>query len=209
MKGLYISGTRLAVFWTEIPLITLLVLSIIFNKYSDALYKLYPLIVFLSLAVVFCFIYFFKIIKISYDEIRYIGLFSGRDKAMINEGKTVIVKNLRHGKFSIILFGHDGFADFDWLKKDEGEEPVDIALFRGKGYGGKVAIRRILRYFGVDDQSREELIALLTAKPEEAEKTSMPWKRETVKTYEFENVTASVPTVEGKRELHIVVTKTV
>ena len=209
MKGIYLSGTRMAVFWTEIPLITLLVLSIIFNQYSDALYKLYPLIVFLSSAVVFCFIYFFRIIRISYDEIRYIGLFSGRDKAMVNEGKTVIIKNLRRGKFSIILFGHDGFADFDWLKKDEGEEPVDIALFRGKGYGGKLAVRRILRYFGVDKDAQEKLLALLTSKSRETEKNAIPAAKERVRLLEFENVTVQAPTVDGNCELHIRINKTV
>ena len=206
MKGIYLSGTRLAVFWTEIPLVGFLVLSIIFNKYSEGLFKLYPLIVVLSAAVVFCFIYFFRLIRISYDEIRYIGIFSGRDKAMINEGKTLIIKQKRRGRFGIILFGHDGFADYDWLKKEDGEAPVDIALFRGRGYGGNGAVGRILRYFGVDKETAAELITVLNSKTEEAKKLGL---LATDLVYEYENVSVSVKVVEEKYEIHILLTKTV
>ena len=137
MKSVYVFCTKWYVFLTEIPLAALLALTIYYNKYADNLVKFYPLI--------------------SYDEIRYIGIFSSRDKAVINKDKTVIINFLSYGRIKVRLFGSDGKAPLlDWAQNDENYTPVDIFLFRGKGVGGQRAVRRILKYFEVpkDEQTR-------------------------------------------------------
>lgn len=208
MKGIYLMGANPAMYWSEIPLAGLFALSIIFNKYSDSLTKLYPLIIVLGGAIVFVAIYFFRMVRVSYDEIRYIGLFSSRDKAIINEGKTLKIRMLGNFRFSIILFGHDGFADFDWLKKDGSEEPTDIALFRGRGFGGKRAVGRILRYYGVDDGSRDYFLSIINKDGKKKKEDAAEAVEEAVGR-DFENVTVSVPVVDGRREIHIRINKTV
>ena len=150
MKSIFLFRTRLAVYWVLLPLILLLTASIYYNQFADNLMKLYPIITVTVLGIVFIVIYFYRGVRISYDEIRDIGLFSRRDNAIINEGKTLILKRKKN-KVEITLFGNDGVtADLDWLKST-GDAPRDISLFRGKAIGGDKCISRILKFFGVDD----------------------------------------------------------
>ena len=149
MKKAYLLCTRLWVFWVELPLAFLLYVAIRHNDSVPSLVKLYPLIIMAIAAMIFAIIYFFRIMKLSYAEIRYIGLFTSRDSAMINAGKRLIIKRFKRGKLGFILMGHDEMAGFDWLKPEDEEEHKEIALFRGKAFGGDKAISRILRTYGV------------------------------------------------------------
>ena len=91
MKNTFLFCSRLRVYWCEIPIVGILLLCIKYNDYSEGLYKLYLLMAFSALASIFILIYFFRAIKLSFEEIRYIGLFSSRDSAIITEGKTIIL----------------------------------------------------------------------------------------------------------------------
>lgn len=158
MKKIFLFCTKLRVYWVELPLIALLSVCIHYNQFSDGLMKLYPLIITLILGMVFILLYFFRVIKISFDEIRYIGLFTSRDSSVITEGKTLIIKELRRGRLEITLFGNDGvLPELDWLKST-GEAPRDISLFRGVTIGGKRTVRRILTFFGVPKEDTDKLL---------------------------------------------------
>ena len=150
MKKLYIFCSKIAVYWIEIPLAALLTLCIIFNGGSENLLKLYPLIILCSLAILFVFIFFFRMIELGFDEIRYVGLFSSRDRAIITEGKRLELMLVRGGKIKVTLVGNDGKAPaFDWVKDSE---PLrDICLFRGNMLGGKRTLARILKFYGADE----------------------------------------------------------
>ena len=149
MKSIFLFRTKLMMYWVLLPLLILLGAACYYNQFADNFLKLYPIITVTVGGIIFIVIYFFRGIKISYDEIRDVGLFSGRDSAMINEGKTLILKRVKHGRVEITLFGNDGVtADLDWLKST-GEAPRDISLFRGKAIGGLKAIRRIMSFFDV------------------------------------------------------------
>lgn len=149
MKRIYLFCSRLWVFWIEIPLAFLLAVSIYYNNFAEGFVKLYPMITVLIAAIIFVPIFFFRIIELSYSDIKYIGLFTSRDRAIINEGKLLKIKMLPRGKVRLLLIGHDEIAGFDWLKPGE-DEPNDITLFRGTTFGGKYNVKRILRYFGTD-----------------------------------------------------------
>ena len=159
MKKIFLFCTRLRMYWVLLPIAALLGACIAYNEHADNLLKFYPLIILSIAAIIFIFIYFFRVISVSYDEIRYIGLFTSRDSAMINEGKTIIVERVgRAKKFAISLFGNDGVvADLDWLKST-GDAPRDISLFRGKATGGDAAIRRLLLYFGASKELSETIL---------------------------------------------------
>ena len=149
MKAIYFLSTRIRTYWVMAPMILILYMCISFNNAAKGLMKLYPLIIFSAIAIVFTFVYLFRIVKISYSEIKYIGLFSSRDSATVNEGKTLVIDLLGKGKISIKLYGNEGYnPDIKWLQNDE-EGPSDICLFRGKSYGGINDVERILGYFGV------------------------------------------------------------
>ena len=113
MKKLYTFCSKIAVYWIEIPLAILLTLAIIFNSGATNLLKLYPLIVLCSLAIVFVFIFFFRLIELGWDEIRYVGLFSSRDRAVITEGKRLELTLERGGAIKTYLIGNDGKGNAD------------------------------------------------------------------------------------------------
>ena len=152
MKFVFLFCSKLRVYLTELPVVLLLAVAIHYNDGSDALFKLYPLQIFLVLAILFILVYFFRAITITYDEIRYHGLFSSRDSAVINKDKTLIITMKPGRRLAVELFGNDGkLPALDWLKDDD-TPPVDIFLFRGKAVGGERSVRSVLKYFGVAEQ---------------------------------------------------------
>ncbi len=149
MKSIYFLSTRLRTYWVIAPMIFVLYLCISFNDAAKGWLKLYPLIIFSILAIVFTHIYLFRVMKISYGEVKYIGYFSSRDSATVNEGKTLVLDLYPRGRLSVKLYGNEGYnPDIKWLQNDE-NDVSDICLFRGKAYGGRKDAERILAYFGV------------------------------------------------------------
>ena len=160
MKFKLLFCSKIWVYLTEVPVIILLLITRSFNDSSENLLKLYPLQIFLLLVMLFIFVYFFRIITVSYDEIRYHGLFSSRDSAAINKDKTLILTLKKGGRLTVELFGNDGEPPaLDWLK-DADYTPVDIYLFRGKAIGGKGRVRSLLKFYGVDTDGIENSLAL-------------------------------------------------
>ena len=106
--------------------------------------------------MVFIGIYFFRYITVSFDEVRYHGLFSSRDSAMINKDKTLIITMKPHYKLGIHLWGNDGRPPlYDALR---GEGSIDIYLFRGKTVGGRRTVRRVLRYFEIPEMDIAKIL---------------------------------------------------
>ena len=137
---------------TEVPVILLFFIALHYNKYSENIFKFYPLLVFLVICACFIFIYLFRLISISFEEIRYHGLFSSRDRADITEGKELIITLLPKGKLKVELFGNDGtLPEYSWIKEDDGK-PFDIFLFRGRAIGTRRTALAVLRYFGVNEE---------------------------------------------------------
>ena len=159
MKKLLISSTHPLMLLTTLPICIVFVLSIILNDSSDGFAKLYPLIFVSALAIAFILLYLVRIIVISSDEIKIIGLFSSKDRAIINKGKTLIFSQRKKSRIKVILFGNDGARPaLDWANKDD-FTPVDINLFKEIGYAGNTTIKRILKFFDVDDNTIHDLIS--------------------------------------------------
>ena len=156
-KSLFLPSNFLRPFLVALPMAALLCGAIIMNDTVDTPMRLYPLIVVCALGIIFTFVYFFKAVVITKDEVKYVGPFSSRDSAIINEGKTLIITKLAHGKLAISLYGNDGVnASLDWLKS---ETVRDVYLFKGKVIGGALAIKSVLRFFSVCDEDLSLLIS--------------------------------------------------
>ena len=156
-KSLFLPSTLLRPFLVAMPQAALLAGAIIMNGTVDTLMQLYPLIIVCILGIIFTFVYFFKAIVITKDEIKYIGPFSSRDRAVINEGKTLIITVKPKGKLAIELFGNDGVnASLDWLKSETTVR--DVYLFKGKAIGGAFTTKRILLFFGLSDSDATALL---------------------------------------------------
>ncbi len=157
MKSIYILSTRLWVYLTEIPVLILLWISISSNHISNDIFKYYPLIVFLSFSVVFIMIYFFSVISINYDEIRYHGLFSSKDSAFITENKSLVIRIKPRRNIDIELYGDAGEEPaFDWMKAEDVLHR-DICLFRGRANGSTGTVKRILKYFNFPEEKLESV----------------------------------------------------
>ena len=157
-KKLYFPCVVLRPILISIPLALLLAAAIALNNAVDTLLKLYPLIIFSILAIIFTFVYFFRVVSLSKEEIKVIGPFSSKDCSIINEGKTLIITRRRGNRISIDLFGNNGVnADLDWLKNEQTVR--DIYLFKSKVVGGTNSIIRILRYLGIDETDAAEIAA--------------------------------------------------
>lgn len=144
-------------FLTELPPIIFLIFAIIYNNKADGLMKLYPLIALLIAIVILIFLFLFRAVVIKYDEVRSIGLFSSREQIIINKDKTLTI-SLHPKRFMVVeVFGDGGnFETYSWLKS---EENTTINLFRAKAYGSINTIRKILRYFDVDNETIAALIS--------------------------------------------------
>jgi len=158
MKKTHIPASPFYMYLTAIPLIIILVLSIISNSSSEGLLKLYPLILATAAAIIFILVYLLRYITVSVEEIKIFGLFSSRDKAIINKGKTLIMTETKKGVRLLTLFGNDGERPMlDWT---QGEDyvPVDINLFRERIYGGKGSFSKILKFFDVNEEDIERIL---------------------------------------------------
>ncbi len=192
MKATYIFASRLRAFWVLLPMAAILIISICFNNDADGLVKLYPLILFSIGGIIFTFVYLFRFISVSYSEIKYIGRFTSRDSATVNEGKTLVIDLLEKNRVSIQLWGNEGYnPEIKWLTNETGEVD-DICLFRGKAYGNKNIAVKLLTYFGVPDTSDIERIL-----------------KEDGFTKSYENVTVTSLTELEHRQIRIKFDKTV
>ena len=196
MKKIYLFCTRLRAYWMLLPLGGILALGIIFNGEDAGLLHLYPLIIASILGICFVLVYFARFISISFDTVKYIGPFSSKDRATVKKDRTFNIRMLPHGKIKISLWGDDGPCDFSWLKPKEGEDaepddkPRDICLFRGKTFGGKRTVKRILKYFGADKLDFDSILGDDGFK----------------KAYEFVTVTNGI--VDDAKEIYITVNET-
>ena len=158
MKKLFLLSTRPWIYLTEIPLLTLLTISIKYNEVSASITKLYPLIITSSLGIIFIFLYFFKFITLSKEEARIFSLFGERDKALINKDKTLIIKKHSRFRIEISLFGNDGSGPaLDWLKDDEDYDP-NFIMFKGRALGGFGTVKKILRHYGISADAADAVV---------------------------------------------------
>ncbi len=170
-------------FITEIPLLLFLYIACYYNFRSDNPWKLIPLILVIFATIVFIAIYFFRYISISYREIRYHGLFSSRDSAIINKDKTLIITMRRGSNISIELYGNDGRPPL--YAGINSNTSVDIYLFRGRAIGRKRAVSSLLRFFEINEDSINK--ALLDDEF----------------SYDTENISLSAKKIEDIREIRI------
>ena len=138
-------------FLTELPVLILLILAIVFNGSADGILKLYPLIITSAATMVFIFIFFFRVITLSGEEIRIIGRFTSRECAIINKGKRLTLTLDKKNRLKLELFEDDGvLPELDFLKNDPSYKPAGLNLFREKAVFGEWSLRRILRYFEIE-----------------------------------------------------------
>ena len=147
MKTIYLFSTKPLIYLTELPVIIIFWLAVHFNSYSEHALKFYPLIIVSALTIIFIAVYFFRYISINNDEIRYHGLFSSRDNALISENKTLTITLRPRLNTKVELYADAGEEPaFEWMKASDVVHR-DICIFRGRVFGGKSSAKKILEFF--------------------------------------------------------------
>jgi hypothetical protein len=156
MKSLILFCTKLRLFLTELPPLILLLLAIKFNDKQESVIKLYPLIILMGLVIIFIALYLFKIMVITNEQIKMIGLFSSREKVILAKDKTVSITVLKGGRVRIdVLELSSNPPVYAWIKS---EGPREIRLFSEKANGGLKVAKRIIKHFGVDAKATELML---------------------------------------------------
>ena len=157
MNFLFFLSTKLKVFLTEIPPILLLMVAIAYNGAVDTTFKLYPLMVILCALILFIPVYFLRGVFISYEEIRCVGFFSSKEKAIIKEDRTLILTPLPKRKVRIELFAKndDGESSYAWLAN---EEMFFVNVFRARVNGKSGVVKKTLRYFEIGEDVISEVL---------------------------------------------------
>ena len=156
MKSIYFLSTKLRYYLVELPLIVLLAFAIINNGASKEPLKLYPLIITTSLGIVFIFIYFLRLVKISTDEVRCVGIFSSRDSVVIKKDKRLVITVMKHNKLLVEVFGIGEVPTLDWVDPEDYKD-TELNLLRTKTVGSERAAKRILSYFDIDKEDFAEI----------------------------------------------------
>ena len=162
MKKVFIFGTKLRMFLCELPLLFFFVASIIFNDSTDkdvAPVGLYPLIIALGCGMVFMLVYLFRGIVVSGESIRSIGLFSSRDKAIVNKDKTIVLTLRPKHKIKVELFGKDDAPKLDWAINDDTVDRSNVNLYRDIAVGAEGTVKRVLASFDIPKEKAKEIIS--------------------------------------------------
>ncbi len=158
MKGIFLFCTKLWVYLSELPLIILFMVAIKQNKNVDTPLKLYPLMTVLVLGMIFIFLYYFRVVKINFEEIRMLGLFSGRDRAIIKKDRTLSFTLWPGKKMIVELSGRDEAPALDWIDPED-YLGMSVNLFRAKAVGGEKTLKHCLMYFEVPTSDMESIFS--------------------------------------------------
>ena len=157
MKKTFLFCTKIWFYLAEIPPLFLMAVAIHFNEDAEGA-GLYPLIIFCAAAAVLIFVYFFRMIIISKEEIRSAGVFSSRDCAVIEKNTSLTFTILPRKKIRVELDGIAKSSGLSWATREEGED-TQINLYREMAIGKGTAISRVLTYFGVSSKDCSTLLA--------------------------------------------------
>ena len=147
MKKIHLFATKPWYFLVTLPPIFVFVLCLVYHPNAEGKLGLIPLALMMVGVVVFSVLFFFRTIRISNEEIREIGVFSGGEHMDLTLGREVILVRYPHASLGVYVFGEDGAEEQFWLLN---EKPKEHILMRSRAVGGSRSIARVLSFFGVD-----------------------------------------------------------
>ena len=157
-KFTLLSHTRLLTLLNLLPSTAIAVIATIFNDSVSTFPRLYPLIITGFGITLFLALFLFRVLYITTEEIRMIGPFSSKDKALIKKDSVIRMTLKKKGIVRIELLGNDdGEPIFDWVKEEDRSEKV--CVLRETVVGGTRTVRRVLKFFDIEAQTVEKLLS--------------------------------------------------
>ena len=151
MKKTYLFCTEWWMYLSELGPLCLLLLCIHFNSKLDTPERLYPLMAFCVLCIAFIFVFLFRLISISNEEIRSIGPFTSMESASIEEGRSLIFVLKKGKRVAVLLEGKSDLPGFSWMRGGE-YDSCEINLYRERIVNGMGGVKRVLKHFGVVEE---------------------------------------------------------
>ena len=150
MKSVFLFCTKPWIYLLELPVMIIFSIVVALNDQSTDLLKYYPLIIVLALFIIFFAVYFFRVISVSFDELRYHGLFSSKDQAFIKEKRTLVISLYPKHTLHLELYGDAAEEPaFEWMSAEDVMHR-EVCVFRGKAIGGKSTAKKLVEYFVSD-----------------------------------------------------------
>ncbi len=156
-KFTLLTHTRAVLWLNLIPPAALTALAIIFNDSVETFPKLYPLIIVMAAITVFIAVFLLRVLYVSTEDVRMIGPFSSRDRALIKKNTEIRLTLQKKGRVKFEFLGEDkGAPVFDWMKTEG--QTQGVCIMRETVYGGERAVRRALKIFGIANEAADNLL---------------------------------------------------
>ena len=156
-KRIYMTSTKWRYFLTELPLLLVLAIALYYNGRMTTVVRLYPMIVVFCGLILFDFLYFFRLVRFSYEDVRTVGRYSSRDKVLLVKDKTLVLTVLPHHKLRVEVIGCDEGTPTLAFIKDEDAQP--FCQLRCKAVGGKASVLRLLSFYKIEGIDTAALFA--------------------------------------------------
>lgn len=154
MKKIHLFATKPWYFLVTVPPIFVFVLCLVYHPNATGKLGLIPLALMMVGVVIFSVLFFFRTVRISNEEVREVGIFSGGEHMDLMLGREVILVKYPHSSIGVYVYGEDGAEEQFWLLN---EKPKEHILMRSRAIGGSRSIARVLTFFGVESEKLEAL----------------------------------------------------
>ena len=154
MKKLRFFATKPWYFLVTLPPIFVFILCLVYHPHAEGGLGLIPLALFMVGVVVFSVLFFFRMVTISNEEVREVGIFSGGEHMDLTLGREVILVKYPHNTLGVYVYGEDGSEEQFWLLN---EKPKEHILMRSRAVGGSRSIARALAFFKVEPAQQNAL----------------------------------------------------
>ncbi len=154
MKKIHLFATKPWYFLVTLPPIFVFVLCVIYHPRAGGDLGLLPLEFIMVGVVIFSVFFFWRTVRISYEEVRLTGIFSGHDRMDLTLGRELIVVLRPHGNLGVYVYGEDRAEEEFWLLN---EKPKEHILMRARAVGTKGSLKKILAFFQVEEEYLDEL----------------------------------------------------
>ena len=157
MKKVYLFATKPWYFLVTLPPLFVFILCLVFHSRAEGKLGLIPLALAMLGVIAFSILFFLRTVKITGEEVREAGLFSGGEHMDLLLGRELILVRYPHNNLGVYVYGEDNAEERFWLLC---EKPKEHVLMRSRAIGASRSIARVLAFFKVEPSRIRELSTL-------------------------------------------------
>jgi hypothetical protein len=156
MKKIHLFATKWWYFLVCLPPLFVFILCLIYHPRTTTKLGLFPLEFAMLGVIAFSIMFFVRTVRISFEEVRVTGIFSDHDHMDMVLGRQIILVQYPHNNLGIYVYGEDFAEEKFWLLN---EKPKEHILMRARAVGGEKSMKRVLRYFGLNEEIAQAVLS--------------------------------------------------